>query len=206
MSCTDPILSFEALIQRAVKYSAGCAVLKYAETAEESAFTCAEADIPDLVLLAMAFDSGANVFRVAIAPADLSEICDNYSLRMECDGVTAAQALRETVTVDEGIATIRVLFIGRGEVGSCHTDCAERGLEDLIGATVVTDGTDSYIVAIAPEESPDELSCVDADVGSQAFLRGALTEVGSCGRWAWRIEEGELGGDFNDDFSNDFNI
>ncbi len=206
MSCTDPILSFEALIQRAVKYSAGCGALKYVEERGGDPLACAEADTPDLVLLAMAFDTDANVFRVAITNVSIDDLCENYSLRMECAGITASQALRETVNVGDGVGTIRVLFVSDAN-GECSAECVTGGLEELIGSTVVTDGTDTYVLAIAPGDGPSDLDCTSADVGAETFARSAIATVGSCGMRAWMVEEEELGGgDFNNDFSNDFNI
>lgn len=207
MSCTDPILSIEALIQRAALYTSGCGALRYAEQSAEGAFDCDSADIPDLVLLAMAFDSGANTFRVEITNVDIADLCDrHYELRITCEGITASQALRETFTVGDGVATIRVLFV-TGTTGACDTDCVQRGLDDLVGATVVTDGVDSYVLAVAPDDTPDELTCETGGIGGETYARASLSSVGGCGMRAWRVTDGALsGGDFNGDFNNDFNI
>lgn len=205
MSCTDPILSIEALIQRAARYSAGCGVMKYAEADAKSELTCDEADTPDLVLLAMAFDTTANVFRVEITETTIADLCSNYTLRVECAGLTVSQALREAVTVNPTEATIRVLYV-TDTTGTCNTDCDYRGLEELIGNTIVTDGTATYVVAVAPDSSPDDITCTTAEVGAQTFAKSSISQVSDCGIWAWRIEQGDLGGDFNDDFNDDFNI
>lgn len=207
MSCTDPILSFEALIQRAVGYSEGCATVRYAEASEESALTCDLAELSDLMLLAMAFDTTSNLFRISITPVTAAELCSAYSLRMECAGITASQAFREAITTDGAVATIRVLHVVDWS-SECPSECQEQRLEEFIGSTVVTDGTTTYILAVDPAGRGDDITCTSAQVGAQTFALSSITEVGSCGMRGWMITEEELeGGAFDaDGFSNGFNI
>lgn len=206
MSCTDPILSLDAIVRRAARYSSGCGVMAVAETSEGDAFGCASADLPDLVVMAMAFDDGANTVRVVTTNTTIAGLCADYEPAMTCGGITAPQAFRAAVTLDGSTATIRVLFITDTTEGCLDCTKAEVPLEAMIGGTVVTDGTDTYVVAIAPDEAEtDAVACANAEVSGTTFARAALTPVGSCGMWAWRVGYAELGGgDFSDDFSDDF--
>ena len=207
MSCTDPILSLDALIRRAARYADGCGALAVTEGDEGDAVACAQADTPSIVLAAMAFVEGASTFRVNTTNVSLAGLCGGYDLRMTCDGETAEQVFREAVTIDGTTATIRVLYVNTATEGCLGCSQAEVPLSAMVGATVVTDGTDTYILAISPDEEVDDaVDCATAEISGETFARAALTPVGSCGMWAWRVGYETLGGDFNNDFSNDFNI
>lgn len=188
MSCTDPILSFDAIVRRAARYADGCGAMAVGEGTEGDAFACTSADLPDLVALAMAFDDGADVLRVVTTNVTLAALCSGYDVAMECDGLTAAQAFRAALTVDGSTAVIRVLYITDTTEGCLECSKAEIALEAMVGATVVTDGTDTYILAMAPDvELTDALACADAEVSGTALTRSALTPIGDCGMWAWRV-------------------
>ena len=207
MSCTDPITSIDTLVRRAARYASGCGTMAVTEESEGDAFACASADLPDLVVLAMAFDDGASRFRVVTTNTTLAGLCTDYDPAMTCGGITAAQAFRAAITLDGTEAIIRVLFITGSTEGCLECTKAEVPVESMVGATVVTDGTDTYILAISPDsEVDDPVDCTTAEVSGETFARSALTPVGACGMWAWRVGYASLGGDFNNDFNNDFNI
>lgn len=207
MSCTDPILSAASLLQRVVRYAGGCGSVGIVEASAGDPMDCTQTELPDLTLLSMAYDEGDSLMRVEITEATVDELCEVYTPRMDCVGISLSQGLREALTIDGDTATLRVLFIN-GETGACTTDCAGVQLEQMVAASLVTDGTDTYILAIEPDEAGDALDCATADVGSETFARSALTQVGTCDMWAWMVTQGEIEelGAFNDGFNNGFDI
>ena len=207
MSCENPLQSFGAVIQRSANYVDGCGALRVTEVAEGDAIDCDTANLSDLTLMVMALDDTVDTINVATTNVALADLCDDYTAVIDCDGLSAEQAMRAAVTVDGGTATIRVLYVTDGEGDCLACEDAEMDLMHMVGASVVTNGTDTYVLVVDPSSAvATAVSCSTADVGAQTLARSALASLGSCGFWAWRVAYGVLLGDFNGDFSNDFNI
>ena len=209
MSCENPLQSFGAVIQRAANYADGCGALRVTEVAEGDAIDCGTANLSDLTLLVMALDEAVDTLNVVTTNVLLADLCDDYSPAIDCDGVSVEQAMRAAVTVDGGTATIRVLYVTDGSGACLSCADAEMDLMHMAGASVVTDGTDTYILAVDPSSPVStEVSCDTADVGGQTLARAALASLGSCGMWAWRVAYGDGvdDGAFDSGFGNGFDI
>ncbi len=173
--------------------------------------SCSTSDLSDLTLLSMTFDDETQALRMDITTVAVGALCAGYDIRLTCEGETAMQALREAIVASGDDATIRVLMV-TGADGECATDCDLTSVLDRMGATLVTDGTDTYVLVIAAPDPVAELDCDTAMVGAETFASASLSEAGDCGMSAWMVEESTItgggdGGAFDEDgFTDGFNI